>query len=138
MLGDIIKYDTKICTVLAKKTIKNNLRIIVKYEDGTIDNLQNDWNRYKIITSRDEVNNTNKHQSKTEQSEHSKFQLSTPLSFLVPLEILTEKQLYQCHKKGLMTIGDVKQIIEKYQLTPYSTRFTKYTLDMWFNIINLI
>lgn len=138
MLGDIIKYDTKICTVVAKKTINNTLRIIVKYEDGTIDNLQNDRNRYIIINSRDEINNTNKYQSKTERTKHSKFQLSTPLSFLVPLEILTEKQLYQCHKKRLMTIGDVKQIIEKYQLTPYSTRFTKYTLDMWFKIIKLI
>lgn len=138
MIGDIIKYDTKLCTVIAKKTSKNTLRIIVKYEDGTIDNLHNDWNRYTIINRREKANNTRSHYLKTERSEHSKFQLSTPLSELVDLNILTGKQLHQCRKKGLRYIGDVKHIIEKYKLTPDSTRFTKYTLNMWFNIINLI
>ena len=57
---------------------------------------------------------------------------------IIESNILTKKQLHHCHKKGLWYIGDVKHIIEKYKLTPDSTRFTKYTLDMWFNIINLI
>lgn len=138
MVGDIIKYDSEICTVLAKKTMQNTLRIIVKYEDGTIDNLHNDMNRYIIVSHRNVFNDTRDNHSKAERSKQSKFQLSTPLSELVNLNILTEKQLHQCRKKGLVTIGDVKQIIEKYQLTPYSNRFTKYTLDMWFNIIRLI
>lgn len=69
------------------------------------------------------------------QSE-SKFSLVTPLSYLVGHKIITKKQLKHCHKKGLQTIGDVVQIIEKYHLTPDSTRFTKYTIDMWFSIVD--
>lgn len=138
MVGDTIKYDSVLCTVLAKKTMRHTLRIIVKYEDGTIDNLQNDWNRYIIVSHRDEFNDTKDNHSKTERSKRSKFKLSTPLSKLVDLKIITEKQHHQCRKKGLLYIGDVKHIIEKYDLNPDSTRFTKYTLNMWFNIINLI
>ena len=137
-LGDIIEYDTKLCIVLEKKVIKDSRRIIVKYEDGTIDNLQNDRNRYRIVNYRRIANNAKNNHSKTERNENQKFQLSTPLSDLHALNILTGKQLHQCQKKGLRCIGDVKYIIEKYDLTPDSTRFTKYTLDMWFNIINLI
>lgn len=137
-LGDIIEYDTKLCIVLEKKVIKDSRRIIVKYEDGTIDNLQNDWNRYIIVNGRNKANNDKNNHSQNERNEHPKFQLSTPLSDLVAFNILTGKQLHQCYKKGLRCIGDVKYIIEKYDLTPDSTRFTKYTLDMWFNIINLI
>ena len=33
---------------------------------------------------------------------------------------------------------DVKNKIEYYHLTPDSTRFTKYTLDMWFGIVGLL
>ena len=69
---------------------------------------------------------------------HPQIQLSTSLGYLVKQKIITHRQLHQCHKKKLRTIGDVKQIIEKYKLTPDSTRFTKYTLDMWFKIIKLI
>lgn len=68
----------------------------------------------------------------------SNLSLSTSLSYLVKQKIITKKQLKHCHKKGLWTIGHVKQIIEKYHLTPDSTRFTKYTLDMWFSIIDLL
>lgn len=49
MVGDRILYDKKRCTVIEKKTIKGSLRLVVKYEDGTFDNLKNDWNRYRII-----------------------------------------------------------------------------------------
>lgn len=64
----------------------------------------------------------------------SKYSLVTPLSYLVGHKIITKKQLKHCHKKGLLTIGDVIQKIEKYHLTTDSTRFTKYTIDMWFSI----
>lgn len=67
-----------------------------------------------------------------------KYQLSTPLDCLAKEKILTRRQLRKCHKKKLWTIGDVKNIIEKYQLTPESTRFSKYSLDVWFNIISLL
>ena len=62
---------------------------------------------------------------------------TTSLQKLVELQILTKKQLKQCYKRNLRTIDDVKKIINKYHLTPDSTRFTKYTLDMWFSITRL-
>ena len=135
MVGDIIVYDSKLCTVVEKKNMKGYIRLVVKYEDGTIDNLRNDGNRYKIVNCHDEDDYK---EFKNERKKRSKFHMSTPLDFLVEENILTRRQLHQCHKKKLRTIGDVKQIIEKYQLTPYSTRFTKYTLDMWFSIISLL
>lgn len=67
-----------------------------------------------------------------------KFLISTPLNDLVRLGIITERQLKHCNKKGLRTIGDVKKKIEYHHLTPDSTRFTKYTLDMWFGIVGLL
>ena len=39
---------------------------------------------------------------------------------------------------NLRTIGDVQKIIEQYHLTPDSTRFTQYTIDMWFSIVGLL
>ena len=69
---------------------------------------------------------------------HPKFFLSTSLSDLVLYGIITNRQLKHCYKKGLRTIGDVKHKIEYYHLTPDSTRFTKYTLDMWFGIVDLL
>ena len=77
-------------------------------------------------------------QLRNREKSQSQYLLSTSLSDLVKQKILTKKQLKHCHKKRLWTIGDVKQIIEKYHLTPDSTRFTKYTLDMWFSIIDLL
>lgn len=73
-----------------------------------------------------------------EKGNRPRYQLSTSLEYLVKQNIITHKQLHQCHKKKLRTIGDVKKIIEKYNLNLYSTRFTKYTLDMWFGIIRLL
>ena len=52
MVGDRIIFDNKYCTVINKKTQKGTLRLIVKYDNGTIDNVRNDWNRYSIITSK--------------------------------------------------------------------------------------
>lgn len=49
MVGDRILYDKKRCTVIEKKSIKGSLRLVVRYENGTIDSLPNDWNRYRII-----------------------------------------------------------------------------------------
>ena len=76
----------------------------------------------------------NKQDCENAQSFHS----STSLRELVELRIITRKQLKHCYKRNLKTIGDVKQIIEKYRLTPDSTRFTKYTLDIWFSIVGLL
>ena len=49
LVGDRIVYDYKLCTVIEKKTMRGSHRLVVKYDDGTIDNLQNDRNRYRVI-----------------------------------------------------------------------------------------
>ena len=75
---------------------------------------------------------------RSDKNAQPKFLLSTSLSDLVRFGIITKRQLEQCHKKGLRTIGDVKMKIEYYGLTPTSTRFTQYTLNMWFGIVRLL
>lgn len=47
--GDEIKYYAKNCVVLEKKTIRNSNRLIVKYENGTIDNLIDEAGKYIIV-----------------------------------------------------------------------------------------
>ena len=49
MVGDRIMYASRPCIVLEKKTMRNSLRLIVKYDDGSLDNVQNDWDKYRII-----------------------------------------------------------------------------------------
>ena len=77
-------------------------------------------------------------QSKRSVIDSNTFDLKTPLYKLVQLNIMTKKECKHCHKKRLMTIGDVNEIIRHYKLTPDSTRFTQYTLDIWFRIIRLL
>jgi len=74
----------------------------------------------------------------TSQDAPSPFRLSTPLHQLVELKILTKKECKHCHHKGLRTIGDVKGMIEKHSLTRESSRFTQFTLDIWFKIVDLL
>ena len=81
--------------------------------------------------------NTNKH-PRSEKMNQPKFLITTSLNDLVRFGIITNKQLKHCYKKGLRTIGDVKKKIEYYHLTPDSTRFTKYTINMWFGIVGLL
>ena len=75
---------------------------------------------------------------KSDNQQEPRFHSSTLLQELVELRLITRKQLKHCKKRNLKTIGDVEQIIEKYRLTPDSTRFTKYTLDIWFSIAGLL
>lgn len=63
--------------------------------------------------------------------------LSTPLEDLVNLGLITKRQHKQCKKRNLRTICDIVNIIKKYHLTPESTRFTKYTIELWFSIASL-
>ena len=49
MVGDRIMYGSRPCLVLEKKTMRNSLRLIVKYDDGSLDNVQNDWDKYRIL-----------------------------------------------------------------------------------------
>lgn len=131
--GDEIYYNDILCTVT---TIIESVhpKLIIEYQNGVRDVVLYNKSKYTKVTHRPKTNRGYAYTPK----ERQQFQLSTPLSELVELNILTKKQLHQCRKKGLRYISDVKHIIEKYKLTPDSTRFTKYTLDMWFNIINLI
>jgi len=53
LVGDKILYDNKCCTVIEKKTIRGELRLIIKYDSGEIDNVPNNWNRYSVIDEED-------------------------------------------------------------------------------------
>ena len=131
--GDEIYYNDILCTV-ATIIESDHPKLIIEYQNGVRDVVLYNRSKYTKVTNRPKTNQGYVYTPK----ERQQFQFSTPLSELVELNILTKKQLHQCRKKGLWYIGDVKHIIEKYKLTPDYTRFTKYTLNMWFNIINLI
>ena len=132
--GDEIYYNDVLCTVKTIIESTQSPKLIIEYQNGVRDVVLYNKSKYRKAT------HSLKNKQKYVQTENKRqqFQLSTPLSELVDLNIITEKQLHQCRKKGLRYIGDVKHIIEKYELTPDSTRFTKYTLDMWFGIIRLL
>ena len=49
MVGDRIVYGSRPCMVIEKKTMRNSLRLIVKYDDGSLDNVQNDWDKYRVL-----------------------------------------------------------------------------------------
>lgn len=49
MVGDRIKYQSMNCTVIKKKVMRGSFRLIVRYDDGRVDNLLNDWSKYIII-----------------------------------------------------------------------------------------
>lgn len=132
-VGSRIVYNGKECTICKILVRDNSSRFLVKYDNKVLDYIPNDKSKYKITSS-----NIRRHHSIPETRSSYRFQLSTSLNYLVDQKIITKKQLQQCHKKKLRTIGDVKHIIEKYNLTPDSTRFTTYTLDMWFGIIRLL
>ena len=75
---------------------------------------------------------------KVEARHGQEYKRTTFLDRLVKDRKISRKQLKQCHKKKLYTIGDVESVIRKYGITPTSTRFTKYTIDMWFGIVGLL
>lgn len=50
-VGDRILYDSIPCTVIEKRIVQQSFRLIVKYDNGTLDNVANDWNRYSVIES---------------------------------------------------------------------------------------
>ena len=49
VVGDRIIYNSRHCTVIEKKTEKGIRRLIIKYDDGTVDNVPNYRNRYQVI-----------------------------------------------------------------------------------------
>ena len=133
-VGDVIYYNGKSCIILKIENKGKVRRLYIEYANSVLDVVSYDKNKCRKFSHSPKSNQKYRHREK----EHQKYKLSTPLDSLFEDDVITRRQLHQCHKKKLRTIGDVKQIIEKYQLTPHSTRFTKYTLDMWFSIVSLL
>ena len=131
-LIDNIKYarlDDDLWYLLQDEAWRNKLRNFI-IEKKLLDESTSPGNSaQRNISDRDQ---------RSERIRQPKFLITTSLNDLVRLGIITNKQLKRCYKKGLRTIGDVKNKIEYYHLTPDSTRFTKYTLDMWFGIVGLL
>ena len=131
-LIDNIKYarlDDDLWYLLQDEAWRNKLRNFI-IEQKMVDE----------STSQDNIaqRKKNDRNSRNEIESHPKFLTTTSLNDLVRFGIITDRQLTHCYKKGLRTIGDVKNKIDYYHLTPDSTRFTKYTLDMWFGIVGLL
>lgn len=65
----------------------------------------------------------------------------TQLRKLVELNILTQSELEQCITKGFRRIIDVKEDIDtinKFGLAKQPSRHTKFTLSIWFKIVDLL
>lgn len=134
-VGDNIEYENRYCTI--QKIIVNgrSSKLVVEYSNGIRDFVS--YNKSKIVkvTPPRMPNLSGNHE---ESRKSIPFSSSTSLHELVEQRKITKKQLKHCHKRNLRTIGDVQQIIEQYHLTPDSTRFTQYTLDIWFTIVGLL
>ena len=134
-VGDNIEYENRYCTI--QKIIVNgrSSKLVVEYSNGIRDFVS--YNKSKIVkVTPPRIPNSS---SNLEGSRKSvPFSSSTTLHELVEQRKITKKQLKHCYKRNLRTIGDVQQIIEQYHLTPDSTRFTQYTLDIWFSIVGLL
>ena len=72
------------------------------------------------------------------RKENLTYNPSTTLFELVKDHIITKKDCTHCQQKGLRTIGDVNRMIKKHNLTRTSTRFTQYTIDILFKIVDLL
>ena len=134
-VGDDIYYDNRFCVV--RKIIDNGKysKLIVEYSNGVQDFVS--YNKSKIVKSSSSSKQNHLVAQKASVNAKS-FSFSTSLEELVNYRLITRKQLKHCNKRNLRTIGDVEQIIERYHLTPDSTRFTQYTLDIWFSIVKLL
>ena len=135
-VGDNINYNNQFCTV--RKIIENgkSSKLVVEYSNGVQDFVVFDKSRfYKVTPAKESYPKEDNHEVREQSHSYSS---STSLNELVGLRIITWKQLKHCHKRNLRTIGDVQNIIEQYHLTPDSTRFTQYTIDMWFSIVGLL
>lgn len=131
-LIDNIKYarlDDDLWYLLQDEAWRNKLRIFIVEHKLFDKSTSQDNNAQRKKNDRD---------SRSDIKSQQKFLITTSLNDLVRYGIITKRQLKHCYKKGLRTIGDVKNKIEYYHLTPDSTRFTKYTLDMWFGIVGLL
>ncbi len=49
MVGDRVRYGNKYGLVIRKHSRKGSLRLLIKYDDGTEEDVPNDWSRYRIV-----------------------------------------------------------------------------------------
>lgn len=123
------------------KDVKN-IRSLSFYSERSLNTANTIKRRNEI--HQDKVRNTKgpEHTSSTKvlpfNHFSSEFSSYTSLQQLVKKGLLTKKECKHCNHKGLHTIGDVQRMIQKYHLTRNSTRFTQYTLDIWFKIIDVL
>ena len=68
LVGDRILYDYRYCTVVKKKIERGKLRLIVKYDSGSIENVPNDWNRYSIVPEEQEAKKQRQKEQELEQT----------------------------------------------------------------------
>ena len=68
LVGDRILYDYRYCTVVKKKIERGKLRLIVKYDSGSIENVPNDWNRYSIVPGEQEAKKQRQKEQELEQT----------------------------------------------------------------------
>ena len=60
VVGDVLLYNTKKCVVVEKKTRNGSNRLVVKYDDGTIDDVIDDNSNFSIIRGTQKQNNEQK------------------------------------------------------------------------------
>ena len=94
----------------------------------------------KISTSTPQ-NKNNRHGSELslkDTDHHFDITIRTRLGELISRGILTEREVLHCKKKKLYSVGQVKKFIEKNRLTLNSSRYTEYTLNILFKIVELL
>ncbi|MDO4985733.1 MAG: sigma-70 family RNA polymerase sigma factor [Prevotella sp.] len=104
-VGDEIKYYARNCVVLEKKTINNSHRLIVKYEDGTIDNLIDEKGKYIIVKKVIEHIRKEKYLSYKEVSP-SRMSLTRRNTYNYYIKGLTIEQIAEKRELSISTICD--------------------------------
>jgi RNA polymerase primary sigma factor len=95
-VGDKILYNDILCTVKTIIESTQSPKLIIEYQNGIRDVVLYNKSRFIKVPDSPKSNLLYAHSEKDRRH----FQLSTPLSELVELNIITEKQLQQCRKKG--------------------------------------
>lgn len=130
----------KIARLLPNETIRKESVEYLLREMPEVDCTRPGWYQIKRDSSTGTMvsNKSHPNYKKEVSRDYEVFSLSTPLNELVKFKILTRKDCKFCRRKGLFTISDVKKKIQEHNLTPDSTRFTQYTIKMWFKIVGLL
>lgn len=135
----------EVARLLPNENIRKESVEYLLHEMPEVDCTRSGWYQIKkesstgsMISNKSHTISTINYYKKEDSRDYEVFSLSTPLNELVKFKILTRKDCKSCRRKGLFTIGDVKTKIQEYNLTPDSTRFTQYSIKMWFKIVGLL